>query len=480
MQNPNFQGVQFMGDGSSEYLSYFMGTITEPFRTVSRQISDLVSILKGQLNSKRSRRIGKEIFWVGAGQAVAVLGSIVGIRLLTGVLSPEAYGELSLGMTASLLVNQVVLGPVGSAVLRFFAPADEAGELHSFLFIVRRWLLRTTMLMLLMGGVACMVLMLSSQSRWLLLSIAALFFAMFTGYNSVVDSIQSAARQRQIVAWHGALASWGRFLAAVGLIVWLGAYSAAAMLGYVLSSIVVLFSQIFFLKHKLLTDSCKTLCEARDHQRLNAQMFRYAWPFAAWGVFTWAQQASDRWALEFFATTQDVGLYSVLFQLGYYPMSIATGMAMQFLAPIFYERAGDASDVNRNESVRKLGWHLTRLALIATIVAFLLSFLLHNTIFKICAAREYASVSYLFPWMLLAGGIFSASQTIALNLMSQMRTYSMAIAKIVTAVLGVGFNFAGAYFYGIRGIVMAGVLFSIVYFLWMAVLTKRPDNNPAT
>jgi hypothetical protein len=49
----------------------------------------------------------------------------------------------------------------------------------------------------------------------------------------------------------------------------------------------------------------------------------------------------------------------------------------------------------------------------------------------------------------------------------------MMVAKIVTAVLGVIFNFAGAFLFGILGVVSALVLFSFIYFFWMAMLSKQ-------
>ena len=60
------------------------------------------------------------------------------------------------------------------------------------------------------------------------------------------------------------------------------------------------------------------------------------------------QQVSDRWALAAFATEETVGLYSVLSQLGYAPVATVTTMVMTFLAPILYQRSGDATDRARN------------------------------------------------------------------------------------------------------------------------------------
>jgi O-antigen/teichoic acid export membrane protein len=152
-------------------------------------------------------------------------------------------------------------------------------------------------------------------------------------------------------------------------------------------------------------------------------------------------------------------------------------MAMQFLAPIFYQRAGDASDIRRNADVTNLSWRLTGLVLGVTGTVFFVALQFHAQIFLILVAREYWSVSYLLPWMLVAGGLFAAGQTIALNLMSQMKTRVMLAATIIPCLLGVAFNFVGAYWYGTTGIVIAGVSFSVLYSAWMATISVRTHST---
>jgi hypothetical protein len=63
--------------------------------------------------------------------------------------------------------------------------------------------------------------------------------------------------------------------------------------------------------------------------------------------------------------------------------------------------------------------------------------------------------------------------------MSQMKTHTMMAAKIITALRGVTFNFAGVYWFGIEGIVIAGVLFSVSYFFGMVVLSKKAGESLA-
>ena len=421
---------------------------------------------------ERFHRLSKEGLWIVLGQAAAVLGSLAGVRLLTELLAPAAYGELALALTVSTLVNQTILGPLANGVTRFYAPAQEQGDLGGYLSAVRRLVLMATGFILLIVLLALAGLLSAGRTQWIGIATAALAFAALSGYNAILNGIQNAARQRAIVALHQGMESWLRFLVAAGLLLWLGASSALAMAGFALAVVLVLGSQYAFFR--------KTVREsgvAPDRGHWQRQMWKYSWPISVFGMFTWVQLASDRWALELFATTEEGGVYAALFQLGFYPMSVASTMAMQFLAPIFYQRAGDASDSRRNADVNTLSWKLTGFSLVATAAAFMLALLFHRQIFRVLVASEYASVSHLLPWMLLAGGIFAAGQTIALNLMSQMRTQAMMAAKIVTALAGVTLNFAGAYWLGTTGIVIAGVLFSVLYFSWMAALSGRSPQG---
>ena len=243
--------------------------------------------------------------------------------------------------------------------------------------------------------------------------------------------------------------------------------------GYAAAVALVLCSQLWFFR-QVVPKGAVDIAGANPWQ---AKIWEYSWPFVAWGIFGWAQQASDRWALQLFGSTQEVGLYAALFQLGYYPITVVNGLLGQFLAPIFFERSGDATDIGRNAAVTRLSWRLTLLGLACTAVAVLTALAFHTLIFRVLVAGKYAAVSWLLPWVLLAGGVFAAAQTIALNLMSQMRTRAMMAAKVVTGVVGIAFNFLFGRLYGIAGVVLGGVLFSILYFAWMAAIQMRAVSD---
>jgi O-antigen/teichoic acid export membrane protein len=127
--------------------------------------------------------------------------------------------------------------------------------------------------------------------------------------------------------------------------------------------------------------------------------------------------------------------------------------------------------------VHRIAWRITFVALLVTALAFVLTFSLHEWIFQLLVAAKYHAVSYLLPWMVLAGGIFAAGQMLALKLMSEMKSAAMTAAKIVTAILGIGFNAYGAAQFGLQGVVAALVAFSGIYFFWMAWLAQHPPAS---
>ena len=287
--------------------------------------------------SPRLLRLSREGFWIAIGQAGVVIGSLLGVRILTGLLPPAEYGELALGLTVATFVGQVLFGPLGNGATRFYALACERGQLGDYVAALRRLILLGTGAVLLAGILAVSGLAAIGRLRLSTIVGVAVVFAILSGYNSSLNGVQNAARQRAVVALHQGLEAWAKFLVAAGLIVLLGAMSSVALIGYSVAVLIVLWSQYLFFRRAVLAGTT-SLGDASVWRR---KIWDYSWPFASWGLFTWAQLASDRWSLEFFSTTRDVGLYAVLFRLGYYPMQMASGMALQFLAPIFYQRAGD-------------------------------------------------------------------------------------------------------------------------------------------
>ncbi len=416
----------------------------------------------------RLRRLTREGGWIVLGQVLAVAGALALVRVLTEYLTPVQYGQLALGLTVASLVNAVLMGGIAQGVGRYYSVAAEVRDLGGYLRSARLLVGAGSLAVLAFALLLAGTLVGLGHSRWLGLTAAVLVLALLGGLNSTLSGIQNAARQRSIVAFHGGLDAWLRILLAVAVIHWLGTSTTVVVIGYCLSALLVTGSQLVYLRRTIPPSRV-----AREvDRRWTGAIWRYSWPFSAWGIFTWMQQVSDRWALEAFGTTQDVGLYAVVFQLGYGPITIIVGMSMAFLAPILYQAAGDAQMPARNARVHTLTWRITAVAMGVTAIAFVATLGLHGLLFRILVAPEYREMSYLLPWVLLAGGLFAAGQALSLKLMSEMKSMTLLAPKVITALLGVGLNVVGAWIAGVHGLVAGLVLFSSIYLAWMIVLGR--------
>ncbi len=202
-------------------------------------------------------------------------------------------------------------------------------------------------------------------------------------------------------------------------------------------------------------------------------MWTYTWPFSAWGVFTWIQTSSDRWALGAFAGLDQVGLYQSVYQVGYYPISMLTQFLMQVAEPIIFQRAGNGADKRRRIDAEELNNLLTRVVLCATAVGALASYLGGHHLLALVLAPAYRTHSPLISLLILASGCFAAGQIKSLNFLTSLATHRLIAPKIVTAAAGAGLIVLGARYRGSYGVASALLAFSMFYLAWIFLLDRK-------
>jgi len=409
---------------------------------------------------------------VATGQTGAALGSVVGVALLTRVLAPSDYGRLALALTVTTLVQQLLFSPVVAAGLRFYAPQREQDALGVF-FRVLTTLCRDAYLSFVLIGVSLLfILWFAGFSEWLSIACAALVFSAVSGAISIWDSIQNAARNRLVVAFHQMAGEWLRFSLAYTFVFIFSGRSSAALWGYAAGATATLISYGFVTRTRLV-DIARQSRGTPNGQNLRLQMLRYATPFSFWGLLSWAQVAVDRWAIRFAATERDVGLYAVVYQVGYYPLILVFGIVSQLVSPIVFERAGDAGDPERTRRSRTLMRSIVLIGLASTVGVAVAAHLLHSTAFRWLVAPEYWSASWLLPVMALAGGIFGVAQLAALQILIRFTSHSLLFPKIITGATGVLLSVAGAAYFGVPGVVAANFTTGVFYLVWTLLLWRK-------
>lgn len=416
----------------------------------------------------RIRRLAKEGSWIIVGQIASVLGSLVLVRVLTERLDPTQYGQLALGLTVVGLVTQVLMGGAVAGIGRYYSIAAEKQDLDSYLDASRRLMLRVTLAVVPIGLILMFGLLWRGMYQWMGLVAASLLFSVLSGYNSALSGIQNAARQRAIVAFHGGLDAWLKILFVLGAFFWLGNSSTTVMVGYVFAIISVTGSQLFFLKRSIPRED-KINVDGAPWMR---DMWAYSWPIAAAGLFNWGYYASQRWALELYATTGEVGQFYALTQITYTPISLGGAMFLSFLTPILFFRAGDATSRDRLSDSHRIVMRVAAAGLGMTALIAIVSVFAHQMVFRLMVAPEYRVISWCMPYVVVAAGILQVSQSLAVLVTIENQTSRFlplaVIGNSITAFMNLYFTSR----WGITGLVVSMVGGATLHLMWMCVIVS--------
>jgi len=422
------------------------------------------------LNYNQVKKISLESIWILIGQFTSVLGTFFLIRVLTQRLPPEQYGKIALCLTVSGFINQVFLGGVIAGISRFLPIASEKNEIKSYLSVSVKIIVQFFIIIVLLSFLITLYLFYNNLRQYIYLFLLTVSFSLLSSVNNILTAIHNSARQRSIVALHSASDSWLKVVSIIVIYKILNDINEEIIiLSYSMSVLGVIISQVYFSKKYFRNKYSKSNITSDYNWEEN--ILKYSLPFCLWGIFTWMQQSSDRWSLENFASSTEVGKYSVLFQVGYAPINILVGLLMTLIGPIFFSMTGDGKDYEKNNNVKLIAKKLMVISLVITFLGFIICYFLHEKIFYYLVSDEYRANSHFLPWVVTSGGIFATAQLLSLKLMSDFNSNRLLIVKIVTAILGVFTNILGSYYWGLNGLIISLNIFSILYFIWMSILT---------
>jgi len=459
-------------EGSQVYASKLKGSQNENIFDDDRKLDDDATSL-GRTPFPVLLWV-REAFWVVLGQVTAVIGSLVGIRFLTGLMPPSMYGELALGVSAAMLAFYIVGDSFSQLTMRFFHPALQAGRLCDFFHATFRLLLHTVVCMLSIGATVLLFFGLRQKFRLLEIGIPALIFAFFSSINGAVEGVRNGARNRRVVAFHQAFFQWGRFVLAVVFIWCFGATASAALWGYALASLIVCGSQWLFLVQ------ADFFLEMKESSCLNPReyvlkMRQYVWPFLIIGFVSWLFTFVDRLALSRFVSLDSVGCYTALVQIGYFPVILGSRILLQLVSPILYERVGCQSNLKGIDRVQRFNSVLTFCIIGVFMAAGAVLLHIHEAVFSFFVSSEYRAVSVFLPWTVLSAGIYAAGQVPLMTVMARYESARIMRFKVVVMLVGILFYLGGAYYCGLSGLVTGGLLFSVLHLIWACFLSKKSD-----
>lgn len=423
----------------------------------------------------RFTKLRREIVWILIGQALGFVGGFIGIKVLTNIMGPDGYGQLALGLTIAGLFNTYVYGPLANVVARFFVVCRERGELHVYFAILKKFhkILAAVVLVLtfLVSGVAGLFL----GREWALIILLSSLYGVVNGVNASYLSLQSAIRQRKIVALHQGADVWLRIGLSIILLLLFSRSGYFALLGYLLGTFIVTVSQgVFALKNKEIQSNWYgAAIDAGNESSYSREFFGYAASFMIFAVFASISMYADRWILQGLFGVGVVGIYAAIYQIAASPVNMFFSMVNQLAVPIVFERAGAMTSASQAENSAKLVRLTVFLSTLVMALTTLILYFAGEALVKIITNAVFSKYHNLL-WILVLGlSLFNIGQLLALKGLycNSPKIYFWPKGIQALSLLAAGYVLTSCY--GLPGMAWALCFSSAIYVGAVIVVNSR-------
>jgi O-antigen/teichoic acid export membrane protein len=428
----------------------------------------------------RSRpRIVRDVFWVGFGALSSALARIVGLRVLTELLSPDTFGRMNLFLGFTFLGSGVFVVPFLQGILRFYPEAARDGRVRALRRVATSLLARS--------GAVGMALVIAAAWIWSLregppvgVGISLLLALVFVAdaVRLLETNLLSAARRQLGWGMWTAADAWVKPLASAIAIVALGPTVEIALLGQCVGMFLVnlLFTPF---RERGTADGGDATAWSRDVRR---DLLRFAAPLALMAVPNFLYNLGDRYILAWLSDEAAVGRYAAAYGLATMPFMYVAGIATTTFRPVLF----DAIVHEDGAKVRKtLGTWILGLVLICLAGLALLVWLAPFLVRVVLNERFWGAVE-IVPWLAAAAVVQAVQQAFETLIHAGKRTHRLIAIQTASALLAVGFYLALIPSMGARGAAIATLcaaacscLLTLAGADLRGILgTTRPAGNP--
>jgi O-antigen/teichoic acid export membrane protein len=361
---------------------------------------------------------------------VPALVGFVSIPLLTKLFPPDAYGDYRLALAAVVLVGTAA-GWLPSSILRFFPAQDSKGNLGFFYAnLFRFWAFST----LVLSAIWVLVLVMGRESindrlyQYLWISLALLIS------QSIFGALAALVRSRREINSYSFASMWRAVMVlAVGafFVLVVGTGPEGFLWGMILAGL----STIPILWPKASRDVSVDFSSGVD-RHLASGMARYAFPLMLGSFAGWLLKLSDRFLIEAFATSTDLGIYSAAYGLA----EQSIGVIIQLFHLPFVVMGNQIWERDGSEAAAKFVSQVTRFFMVVAIPAVVGISVLSKPLMTVMTGPEYVVGYRIMPWVASGMLLYGFSQWFLAAFMFTKRMAFNTVGIVVGGVANVALN----------------------------------------
>lgn len=416
-----------------------------------------------------SGRLTSDLFWLASGQAMVAIAMLLGVRIITELVSPAVYGQISLLMGIALLGRQTFAFPYLQAGLRFYPEAVVSKQVGILRKIISWNLFKTS-------GV-CIMLLLFGGAVYVSLykNIPFGFFAIIAGilaadiYLTLDTDFYNAARLHRHFVIIVAGNAWLRPAVAVLVVMFLGPTAGSVLGGYFMATLFVLaIIYIFPVKRVGVFSENENKADLRLFSK---QIHKYAIPLIPLAIVGWVSSLSDRYFIAALIDIKSVGIYAGAYNLMSMPFTMFQAVIERALRPVYFDAVskGDTAMAKRYYSI----WLASVFG--TCTIGVILAFLFSSFIVQVCLASEYRSSAAFMPWIALGHLFLVMSTVFETKCLAHKKSQYVLIIQALGAIFSIitviplikGYGLLGAawavpIYFGLRLLVAIGYFLKLI------------------
>lgn len=415
------------------------------FKTIS-----LPLVFKVFFSQKFQRDIVGDGLLIAFGQIAQAMAMLVGVRLLSELVAPDIYGEVTLFMGAVVLGRQVFGFPFLQAALRFYPEAVNHHLVSHLRRMIQSYLFRVVgsyTLLYLITGYGYMVIT-SHNISYSLFILSAGLLCCEVAFALETDLFNAARMQSRFVCVQ-VLNAWLRPLLAVLSILIFGASAISIFSGYFAATALVVFCLYTFPVYRVGIDQTGLVSESTP--KFKQDIRSYALPLMPLAVFGWISTFSDRYLIGALLDAEQVGIYAVAYSLMSLPFTMVQAVVERTIRPIYFEAVSAGNEKRAGQYFRF--WINSVFYICAAGV--LMVYFFHYDIVKICLAEKYHDSARLMPWIALGHLFLVISSVFERPCFAYKKTVFVLMIQGVGAFFSILIAIPFLIYYGVIGAAMS-------------------------
>lgn len=399
------------------------------------------------------------LFYIPA-KLFPVFFGFIGLTVYTRVFSPTEFGTYSL-ITATIgIIGVFTYSWINQSNLRLFQPYRNDQKLDLFFsasfFLIFGTLIGSTLILFVLSKLS---LLSSDLTKYMTLMILLLII---TSFFETEMTILMSDRKPKVYSVFRSLSAI-LYLGVSLLLIYIFNYRVSAILLGTFLTNLLLFA-VITIKYRLYK-----YVSARSFSidTLN-EFVCYGIPLMTALVFSWILVLSDRYLIEYFRGSYEVGLYSASYQLADYPIGLVSSTIIMAAFPIIldtWEKKGDQVTID----------------LISNIMRYYLLFAIPTMIYIIVLSKEFMLIlgtSYsdgyaVLPWICFGSLMMGLCVYVNKGLELKKKTKILSFIVSIAAASNILLNLVLIPRYGFYGAGVATGVAYLIYFIASICISKR-------